>query len=209
MDQTVMSFAGTAARGSAIPSPVEGMYTHLEDTDTLQFWNGSAWTLAATATGAGLVFITSQTVSSATSIIFNNSFSSAFNSYKIFIQGVTANRGFINARLRVGGVDAAGSNYINAMIFRDSVSLSSVYGASTVLQTAYSENLTGNTSIEITDPFRTRATSFASTSGNIGSTGANTWILGGGHQPTNSYDGITFLPEHAFTGTISIYGVRV
>lgn len=48
MDQTVMSFAGTAARGSAIPIPVEGMVTYLEDSNSLQLWDGSRW---ATSSG--------------------------------------------------------------------------------------------------------------------------------------------------------------
>jgi hypothetical protein len=65
MDQTVMSFAGTAARGSAIPSPANGMVTYLEDSDSLQIYDGStfaqavstnAWTAytptATPATGA-------------------------------------------------------------------------------------------------------------------------------------------------------------
>ena len=43
MDQTVMVFAGTAARGSAIGTATEGMYAHLNDTDTLTYYNGSAW----------------------------------------------------------------------------------------------------------------------------------------------------------------------
>jgi hypothetical protein len=43
MDQSVMTFAGTAARGSAIGTAVEGMVTYLEDTNTLQFYDGSAW----------------------------------------------------------------------------------------------------------------------------------------------------------------------
>jgi hypothetical protein len=43
-DQAVMSFAGTAARGSAIGTATEGMLTYLNDTDTFQFWDGSAWT---------------------------------------------------------------------------------------------------------------------------------------------------------------------
>jgi hypothetical protein len=43
MDQTVMTFAGTAARGSAIPTPAEGMYAHLNDTDTLTYYDGSDW----------------------------------------------------------------------------------------------------------------------------------------------------------------------
>jgi hypothetical protein len=41
-DQTVMSFAGTAARGSAIPSPVEGMVSYLNDADRLEVYS-NAW----------------------------------------------------------------------------------------------------------------------------------------------------------------------
>ena len=43
MDQMVQTFAGTAARGSAIPTPVEGMLTYLSDSDTFQYWNGSSY----------------------------------------------------------------------------------------------------------------------------------------------------------------------
>lgn len=44
MDQSVMNFAGTAARGSAIGTAVaEGMVSYLQDTNTLQFYDGSAW----------------------------------------------------------------------------------------------------------------------------------------------------------------------
>ena len=43
MDQSVMSFAGTAARGSAIGTATEGMLTYLNDSDSYESWNGSAW----------------------------------------------------------------------------------------------------------------------------------------------------------------------
>jgi hypothetical protein len=51
-DQTVMSFAGTAARGSAIPSPVEGMVSYLADSDS---WEGytTAWGPLASGFTAG------------------------------------------------------------------------------------------------------------------------------------------------------------
>ena len=49
-DQSVMVFAGTAARGSAIPSPTEGMVTYLSDADELQVYT-TAWG----AIGGGLV----------------------------------------------------------------------------------------------------------------------------------------------------------
>ena len=44
MDQSVMTFADSAARGSAIGTATEGMVTYLEDTDGLELWNGTAWT---------------------------------------------------------------------------------------------------------------------------------------------------------------------
>lgn len=42
MEQMVMNFAGTAARGSALPSPSAGMVTHIGG-GTVQVYNGSAW----------------------------------------------------------------------------------------------------------------------------------------------------------------------
>jgi hypothetical protein len=47
-DQTVMVFAGTAARGSAIPSPSEGMVTYLSDVNQVQAYTGSAFTAVGT-----------------------------------------------------------------------------------------------------------------------------------------------------------------
>ena len=40
-DQSVMVFAGTAARGSAIPSPNEGMVTYLADSDEVEVYTTS------------------------------------------------------------------------------------------------------------------------------------------------------------------------
>jgi hypothetical protein len=42
-DQTVMVFAGTAARGSAIPSPSEGMVTYRSDDDIVEVFDGSSF----------------------------------------------------------------------------------------------------------------------------------------------------------------------
>jgi hypothetical protein len=43
MDQSVMTFAGTAARGSAISTPVEGMVTYLEDSNSFEYWDSAEW----------------------------------------------------------------------------------------------------------------------------------------------------------------------
>ena len=47
MNQSVIVFADSAARGTAIPSPVTGMLTYLEDTNAYESWNGSAFVALA------------------------------------------------------------------------------------------------------------------------------------------------------------------
>jgi hypothetical protein len=45
MDQTVMVFAGTAARSSALGTSVsEGMTSYLKDLNQFQVYNGTNWT---------------------------------------------------------------------------------------------------------------------------------------------------------------------
>ena len=41
MDQMVQTFAGTAARGSAIGTATEGMLTYLADSKTFEFFDGT------------------------------------------------------------------------------------------------------------------------------------------------------------------------
>jgi len=43
MDQQIMVFASSGARGSAIASPTEGMFAFLKDEDKLTFHDGSDW----------------------------------------------------------------------------------------------------------------------------------------------------------------------
>jgi hypothetical protein len=49
MDQSVMTFASAAARTTALPSPIEGMTTYLEDTNELTVYDGSAWRIFNTS----------------------------------------------------------------------------------------------------------------------------------------------------------------
>jgi hypothetical protein len=43
MEQTVMNFAGTASRASAIPTPSEGMTSYRQDADIVETFTGSSW----------------------------------------------------------------------------------------------------------------------------------------------------------------------
>jgi hypothetical protein len=57
MDQSVMTFGGTAARGSAIPTPVEGMVTYLEDSNTFEYWDSDSWDTLAPPSPSGNAII--------------------------------------------------------------------------------------------------------------------------------------------------------
>jgi hypothetical protein len=61
MDQSVMVFAGTAARSSAIGTPSAGMLSYRSDGTVYEYWNGSSWAtlvnpgdITAVTAGTGL-----------------------------------------------------------------------------------------------------------------------------------------------------------
>jgi hypothetical protein len=53
MDQSVMTFAGTASRSSAIGTATAGMLTYLSDTDDFEYWDGSEYKTFGGAAPAG------------------------------------------------------------------------------------------------------------------------------------------------------------
>jgi hypothetical protein len=71
MDQSVMSFAGTAARGSAIGTAVEGLVTYLEDSNILSIYDGSDWKTSLAPTGSILQVVmgTTTTTTTTTSVV--------------------------------------------------------------------------------------------------------------------------------------------
>lgn len=68
--QTVMVFATAAARTSAIATPHEGMFSFLKDTNSTEYYSGSAWVAlvsgAATLVGCRLTKSANQSISNAT-----------------------------------------------------------------------------------------------------------------------------------------------
>lgn len=67
MQQSVMVFASSAARSSALPVPTEGMVSYLKDTDVTEFYTGSAWASLATT-------VTSNAISGFRNFLINGDF---------------------------------------------------------------------------------------------------------------------------------------
>lgn len=55
MNQSVIAFSNATARSSAITSPVEGMITYLEDSNSYQSWDGSAWVGVVPQSGNAII----------------------------------------------------------------------------------------------------------------------------------------------------------
>jgi hypothetical protein len=203
MDQTVMSFAGTAARGSAIGTATEGMYTHLEDTDRLEFWNGSAW---VSPFGATLLNKTSYT--SQTSVSVDNVFSSQYDSYKIFVSCLGTTAGDLAVRLRASGSDITDLNYNTQVQQAASTTISGVRVTSQNQFFAGTTRTSARTFAEITinDPFKTSTTQFLSNSTDA-IDGVGGYTAFGYFTLTTSATGFKIITPTS-TGEIQVYGFR-
>lgn len=168
-------------------------------------------------TNGGLVYITEATASgSATTLSINNCFSSTYNNYRILIdyfQPATALRA-LNMRLRVGGVDATGTDYFYALsgVYVDNTATNTVSGGaganvcSTGLYNSTNTIAIGSSSIDVFAPFRAERTmmTISATMYNA-QFGARNGISE--HNLQTSYDGFMLLLDS--TGNITNLRVKV
>jgi hypothetical protein len=89
--QVVMVFASAAARTSAIASPQEGMISYLKDTNSTEYYSGSAWAAIGAASASGLTLVKTQTIGSGVSSVqVTSAFNSTYDNYKIILSGGSA-----------------------------------------------------------------------------------------------------------------------
>jgi len=205
MDQAVQSFAGTAARGSAIATPVTGMTTYLEDIKDLRIYDGSEY-----RSPFGLTMLLNETFTSAAGVSVNNVFSSEYQNYRVMLDVSNfSSNPEVQYRLRASGVDLGSgstdyhfSNVLN--ITSATFSRNAGTGIASLMPSSGAPSFSG--SFDIYNPF---ATAITRTLGNgIQPNGAST-LHGGGYNQTTSADGISIsVSTGTFTGNFRIYGYR-
>lgn len=222
MEQSVMYFAGTAARSSAIPTPSTGMTSYIGVTGTasipqLETYTGSAW-----QTPYGTTLVASATIGSGvTSFLMDNVFSSAYRNYTILING--AQTGTIDGyimRLRDSTGTLGGTLYHYSGIETQSTSgtISWRAGAATSevrIGTGGGSNASAsyNFAVNVYSPFLTQGTNFfASASTNArGSIGNVIDVIAGSHEGATSCHGFGLFMFGSATitgGTVQVYGHR-
>jgi hypothetical protein len=226
----VLPFADSAARATAIPSPSDGQYTYLQDTNSTQFWNGSAWQTAGTTPALTMVTPTSiansggsaslsggaVTFTGVTSVSLNGLFTSGYNNYEIIITGFSGSVAGTNTnmRLRVAGVDASGLNYENnSIMLLGNNATDNFFGQATGFTTirASTSSIISAAKLNINNPFQTQGTVFLGATTGVNS--LNTQYSGGNlagiHTVSTSYDGFTIFPASGnITGVIRAYGYQ-
>jgi hypothetical protein len=86
MDQSVMNFATSAARASAIPTPTEGMTTYVQDRNQIETFDGAEYRGMS-----GLQLVKKQAIgSSVTSVTVTDAFNATYDAYRIIIVGGVA-----------------------------------------------------------------------------------------------------------------------
>jgi hypothetical protein len=206
MDQTVMVFAGTAARGSAIGTATEGMYAHLNDTDTLTYYNGSAWANAVTS--PGLTLVKSQAIgTTVASVVVNDAFNADYDAYKIVvIGGVLSTDTALNMQL-----GASTTNYFYAYLHATYDNTPKSAGAAS--QSSWNFVGGGDTnqihaSLDLINPFLAKPTTLANATSNYPSLYAGS--TNGYHSTATSYTSFTLTPNSGTMtgGTVNVYGYR-
>jgi hypothetical protein len=201
MDQAVQTFAGTAARGSAITEPVEGMVTYLEDLDRYDTYNGSSHVPMG-----GLTLVKAQTIGSAvSSVVVTDAFSADYDDYKITVSGgESASAGTFSLQL---GSSTASYSFVRRNInFATSAEVLNTGSNTTVFGSAGSigPNLM-HLGLELLAPFLSRNTTVVGASASL----ANGGTYAGIHAVADSFTGFTLSSTQPVTGgTINIYGFK-
>jgi hypothetical protein len=214
MDQSVMNFATSAARASAIPTPTEGMTSYISTTGTatipqIETYTGSQW-----QTPYGMTLVANVTVTSAAIMAINNCFSSLYRDYVICFSaaGSSANMR-INAQLTVGGV-AQASNYFYGLngISSTGVNFDAAANADTklpVVEIATGDPNQSSFQLNLFKPFLSVNTNFNLAVGNSNGTAYYAQNGAALHYTTTSCDGIVFGPASGtFSATAKVYGLR-
>lgn len=104
--QVVMVFADSAARAAAITSPQEGMITYLKDTNSTEYYSGSAYVAVGASGGMTLISTTALTGASVTTASIAGTYKHLYLVITDMYQATTSGQTYIRFN------SDTGSNYI-------------------------------------------------------------------------------------------------
>lgn len=211
MEQSVMYFAGTAARASAIPTPSTGMTTYIGVTGTatipqIETYTGSAW-----QTPYGMTLVATASATAASSLSVDNVFNSTYTHYRIIAStsqtSGSASRWWFRFLKASDGTASTSPNYFGFGATNTTANGSVFQGGtgSSTMTIGIAGVYRNSIALDIMDPFLSVDTCIQGLS-----VGSNGYMgFGGGYVQSESERGFTLsFDSGTFTGTVRVYGYR-
>jgi hypothetical protein len=217
MDQSVMTFADSTARASAIGTATEGMLTYLEDTKAYEYWDGTAYEPLVGAATSGLNLITTASFSGAVSHSYgsdaNPIFTTDYDNYKIILTNMklATTSATLEFRLRANTTDLTSSQY-SWQVFQSSGT--ATVSVRTSPATSFDLNFVGNdvtnnTVVELFNPATSLRTGYISESQQLVPGAGVAIIKYAGYEFSGAaYNGFTIFSSNNLSGTLSVYGYK-
>jgi hypothetical protein len=202
MDQSVMNFASSAARSSAIPTPTEGMTTYVQDRNQIETFDGAEYRGMS-----GLQLVKKQTIETAVSAVtVTDAFSATYENYKIMVSG-GASSVVTNATLKLG---ASATGYFQTRVNLLYAAAATNFGSdnNTAQWNVSGVSLLGangiNGSLELTAPFLAKHTGLTASDMRDATAG----MVVGLHKVATSFTDFTLTATTGTMtgGTIYVYG---
>jgi len=209
-------FADSSARDAAFGGTgektlAEGQLCYLEDSNVVQYYDGSSWATVGPSGAPGLHLVQAETAFSAVaSVTADNVFTSAYTNYRMIVR-YQNNSGLLSFQLRAATVDAA-TNYNIQLLSAGSTTVSASRSTSQTSATIGSNSGGAFWSLSVVDisgPQLAEPTVYQSANTrNDGAYTTNVIIhYYGNHSDATAYDGIKLLGTTAnITGSYTIYG---
>jgi hypothetical protein len=209
MNQSVIVFSNSAARSAAIPSPIEGMTTYLEDTNNVWVWTGSAWTQLGAP--PALTYITTVSGSSVASLSLNNVFSSLYKNYSLLIEATGSTTAALRIRMRSAGADNSSAlyfSYFTGINSGGAVSVSETSGTSALISRSVGSPNQFMYRFDVRDPFLASGTRWMGQLYNDAN--ADQAVGGFSHAVSTSFDGFTIFPTagNLVSVSVQVYGYK-
>ena len=205
-------FSGTATRdasfgGSGEKTLAEGQLCYLEDSNVVQYYDGSSFATVGPSSSSGLVCVKAETTFTAvTSFTFDSVFSSTYTNYLIKIIYTTSTTSSILVKMRVGGVSAS-TNYNQNRIFGQSATVGSEQATAQTsgLLLIHSASGQGAANINMFQPFVVAKTVMIAEDSASDATFNDK--INVTHTTAASHDGMEFaVASGTMTGSYAIYG---
>jgi hypothetical protein len=216
MDQTVMNFAGTAARSSAIATPTTGMTSYIGVTGTasipqIEVYTGSAW-----QTPYGMTLLANVSFTTASAVQIDNVFTSTYDNYRVVFKSsaCSATNVSINLRLVNGTSPISTSLYYYAAVgYTATGSLATTVGnplsSFNLAQSSTSVGDIAAFSADIIDPQIALKTKILWQSYNFNGSTTFSYNGGGEYDESTQVEGLQVFPASGtFSGNIRVYGYR-